>query len=477
MLKNLYPDRNPLAEAMVWCIEHAEAGEEIVECLAESLGILQTPIAKKVARLYLISDVLHNCSVKGPTNVSYYRLGFQSKFPEIFADLRDYHKSIDSRMKAESFKQRVMSCFKAWEDWALYPQMELIKYQNIFLGLVVDSNNGGDTDGKEDDDADGNSMSDDDDVDGIPLDGAALLKASKGKGKPPATAKRRNDDSDSDVDGAPMRSDSHPATPSSSSNATDKSKLPAGFVPSKWETIEPEEVQAQAITTASKWDLFDDGAAKGKKGITEPDDDDDEEDVDGVPLNHEENQLDLRVSEDRRAKLREIEIQVMKYQDELESGKQAVKSGWTISEQVDHYRKKLIRASANPTVVSAAAAAAVGAPPTPETPASSSNKRTPSRSRRRSADSDDDSDGDDDDDDNNYRSSSSRKSRKKKSKRSRRSSSSSRSRSPPPSSSSSKKKRRRRSRSSSEEERSSSSRRKKRSRSRERSSKHKKKRR
>lgn len=131
------------------------------------------------------------------------------------------------------------------------------------------------------------------------------------------------------MDGAPLRSDSHPATPSSASNATDKSKLPAGFVPSKWETIEPEEVQAQAITT-SKWEIFDDG--KGKKGITEPDDDD-EEDIDGVPLNHEDNQLDLRVSEDRRAKLREIEIQVMKYQDELESGKQAVKSGWTISEQ------------------------------------------------------------------------------------------------------------------------------------------------
>ena len=166
----------------VWCIEHAEAGEEIVECLAESLGILQTPLAKKVARLYLISDILHNCSVKGPTNVSFYRLGFQAKFTEIFADLREYHKSIDSRMKAESFKQRVMSCFKAWEDWALYPQMELIKYQNIFLGLVEDSNNGGDdADEKEDDDVDGNSMSEDDDVDGIPLDGAALLKASKGE--------------------------------------------------------------------------------------------------------------------------------------------------------------------------------------------------------------------------------------------------------------------------------------------------------
>jgi hypothetical protein len=31
--------------------------------------------------------------------------------------------------------------------------------------------------------------------------------------------------------------------------------LPAGFVPSKWETVDPEEVQAQAVT--SKWDIFD----------------------------------------------------------------------------------------------------------------------------------------------------------------------------------------------------------------------------
>merc|ERR1719211_955220 len=49
MLRNLMPDRNPLAETMVWCIEHAEAGDEIVECIAESLSILQTPLAKKVA--------------------------------------------------------------------------------------------------------------------------------------------------------------------------------------------------------------------------------------------------------------------------------------------------------------------------------------------------------------------------------------------------------------------------------------------
>ena len=45
-------------------------------------------------------------------------------------------------------------------------------------------------------------------------------------------------------------------------------------------------------------------------------------------------QLDMRVSEARRAKLREVEVEVMRFQDSLESGKIPTKPGWTISEQV-----------------------------------------------------------------------------------------------------------------------------------------------
>jgi len=47
LLRELTPERNKIGDAMVWCLEHAEAAEEIVECLAESLSILQTPIPKK----------------------------------------------------------------------------------------------------------------------------------------------------------------------------------------------------------------------------------------------------------------------------------------------------------------------------------------------------------------------------------------------------------------------------------------------
>ena len=44
-------------------------------------------------------------------------------------------------------------------------------------------------------------------------------------------------------------------------------------MPSKWETVDPEEVQAQAVT--SKWDIFDQDDPSNQKN------DMDEEDIDG----------------------------------------------------------------------------------------------------------------------------------------------------------------------------------------------------
>lgn len=51
------------------------------------------------------------------------------------------------------------------------------------------------------------------------------------------------------------------------------------------------------------------------------------------------------MTEERRTKLREIEVKTMHYQDELESGQRSLKSGWTIQQQVEHYRRKLLRKS------------------------------------------------------------------------------------------------------------------------------------
>merc|ERR1740129_1713087 len=95
-------------------------------------------------------------------------------------DLSKTYKNIPSRMKAEAFKQRVVACFRAWEDWALYPMDFLIKLQNIFLGLVSTEPEPEEEERRPSVEDGGRAEDCDGDVDGIPLDGAALLKASGG---------------------------------------------------------------------------------------------------------------------------------------------------------------------------------------------------------------------------------------------------------------------------------------------------------
>jgi U2-associated protein SR140 len=112
MLRNLTPQRTKVGDAMIYCIDHAESAEEIVDCIAESLSIMETPLYKKIARLYLISDILHNCSVK-VANASFFRKGFQARLVDIFHDLHDCFNEIEGRLKAEQFKVSIelKTCF------------------------------------------------------------------------------------------------------------------------------------------------------------------------------------------------------------------------------------------------------------------------------------------------------------------------------------------------------------------------------
>lgn len=71
-MRHLTPDRSKIADAMIFCIEHADAADEISECISESLSNTTTMIHKKIGRIYLVSDILHNCSVK-VQNASFFR--------------------------------------------------------------------------------------------------------------------------------------------------------------------------------------------------------------------------------------------------------------------------------------------------------------------------------------------------------------------------------------------------------------------
>ncbi|XP_051156379.1 U2 snRNP-associated SURP motif-containing protein isoform X1 [Leptopilina boulardi] len=341
LLRNISPERIRVAEAMVFCIEHAEAAEEICDCITESLSILQTPVNKKIARLYLISDILHNCGVK-ITNATIYRKAFESRLQEIFNEVHQAYKQFDSRLKAEGFKVRVMRMFRAWEDWAVYPRDFLVKLQNSFLGLVMPE----EPEKEHDEDIDGAPLSDTDaeateDLDGVPLDGAALLKGAIKLGLTPQPGSHYDDidgvPMDEDIDGIPMEDEDNENAKSKDDDK--KSAMPAGFVPSRWETVDPDQIEAQAMTT-SKWEELGQNDDSNSQDASMDSSSRDNNDI-SVQLNSSSRDF----NEERRNRLREIEVKAMQYQDELESGRRSIKGGMSIQAQVEHYRKKLIRKS------------------------------------------------------------------------------------------------------------------------------------
>uniref|UniRef100_A0A672U3U3 U2 snRNP associated SURP domain containing n=1 Tax=Strigops habroptila TaxID=2489341 RepID=A0A672U3U3_STRHB len=326
ILRGLTPRKNDIGDAMVFCLNNAEAAEEIVDCITESLSILKTPLPKKVWRFCII------LYFGGRAHVTAHAYNLQALFHKFQIALRFCLK----------MWQRVMTCFRAWEDWAIYPEPFLIKLQNIFLGLV---NIMEDKETEEvPDDLDGAPIEEEldgaplEDVDGIPIDAAPI----------------------DDLDGVPIKSldDDLDGVPLDTAEDSKKNEPIFKVAPSKWEAVDESELEAQAVTT-SKWELFDQHEESEEEEIqNQEEESEDEEDTQSSkseeqhmysnPIKEEmpESKSSVKyseMSEEKRAKLREIELKVMKFQDELESGKRPKKPGQSFQEQVEHYRDKLLQ--------------------------------------------------------------------------------------------------------------------------------------
>ncbi|XP_072302368.1 U2 snRNP-associated SURP motif-containing protein [Eucyclogobius newberryi] len=332
LLKELSPRRDDVGDTMVFCLQRAEAAEEVVGLIAESLSMLQTPLQKKIARLYLVSDLLHNSCAK-VAGASHYRKYFESKLIQICGDLCASHKNIQARLQAEQFKQKVMNCFRAWEEWAIYPEQYLIFLQNIFLGFT-----------KLEEEVIEPPKEVPCDLDGAPIDASVLTRADDLDGCPlgwdPLDGEPVDDldgvplgTSIDDIDGLPLEDGAHNRVPLS-----------------KWEKMS-DSGMFSSVKTASKWDNVEeqdsDNEARKKNGGT---DDSDSDSSDSCSSSSKYESADFQsslrsfqMSETKRKRLRECEVKVLKMQDELESGKRQKKSGMSMQQQVETYRNKLLQ--------------------------------------------------------------------------------------------------------------------------------------
>ncbi|KAM6969749.1 U2 snRNP-associated SURP motif-containing protein [Aplochiton taeniatus] len=327
LLRGLTPRRDDVGQAMLFCLERAEAAEEVVGCIAEALSLLQTPLQKKIARLYLVSDILYNSCAK-VANSSYYRKYFEAKLPQIFRDIGEAYRNIQARLQAEQFKQKIMTCFRAWEDWAVYPESYLIQLQNVFLGLVKAGEEVIERAKEESPDLDGAPL-DGALIDGAPLDGAPLDDLDGAPlGWDPASLDGVPVD---DIDGVPLGA----AIDDIDGMPLD---LPHTRVAlSKWERVDDAEALSDGIPAHGS-------STKEGDADTEEDSSDDSSSPSKYDNADFKSSLStFQMTESKRSRLRELEVKVMKFQDELELGKRPRKSGQSVHQQVEHYRNKLLQ--------------------------------------------------------------------------------------------------------------------------------------
>mmetsp|Transcript_11620 Transcript_11620/g.26100 ORF Transcript_11620/g.26100 Transcript_11620/m.26100 type:complete len:390 (+) Transcript_11620:1-1170(+) len=172
MLRGLLVERQKIKECMGFCISKAAASAEIVETVTEALTLSETPVPKKIARLFLVSDVLHNSSALVP-HASSYRSRFQETLPQIFKSLHDTSQALTSRMSIETMKDSVVKVLHIWQAWSLFPPSFVTRLERILLHGSADpktSNASAAGGGDDSEDVDGEAIeSGDDDVDGEPM--------------------------------------------------------------------------------------------------------------------------------------------------------------------------------------------------------------------------------------------------------------------------------------------------------------------
>ncbi|TFK93763.1 hypothetical protein K466DRAFT_580676 [Polyporus arcularius HHB13444] len=120
MLRTLSGRRGEMARCMAFSLEHAEAAAEVADIIISSLVVDGTPVPRKVARLHLICDILHNSAAPLPMAWKF-RQEFQSRLGLVFDHLSTIYHSFPGRITAETFKKQITSIVDIWEDWIVFP--------------------------------------------------------------------------------------------------------------------------------------------------------------------------------------------------------------------------------------------------------------------------------------------------------------------------------------------------------------------
>ncbi|WFC95622.1 hypothetical protein MBRA1_002273 [Malassezia brasiliensis] len=135
LLRTLTPRRERIARCMVLALDHAYAADAVAARIAASLVLPHTPVPRKLARLFVVSDILYNSAARVP-HAWRYRGAFEPHLVRIFAHLGDVVRAYASRVKADAVLRPVLAVLDAWDTWLVYPPGALAALRGLLPSLL-----------------------------------------------------------------------------------------------------------------------------------------------------------------------------------------------------------------------------------------------------------------------------------------------------------------------------------------------------
>jgi len=120
LLRNLDVTGAIIREAMCWCLDHAQCAVEIARVLVEGLMEYRLSLDELVARLFLLSDVVHNSRSVTQVGALHYRREFEALLPSVFERMHAAYRHEESRLKAEGAAKQILRVLRSWDDGAIF---------------------------------------------------------------------------------------------------------------------------------------------------------------------------------------------------------------------------------------------------------------------------------------------------------------------------------------------------------------------
>ena len=137
--EKLCASRESICLAMSFCFDKSGAAVEIANVLKNSLleNGPHISVDTRIARLYLLSDVLFNSQQPGIRNAFRYRDAIEAMAPEVFTSMGNHGNGKAGRMTMNKLRQAINGVLNAWTNWSVYNSVFIDELQMRFEGKEI----------------------------------------------------------------------------------------------------------------------------------------------------------------------------------------------------------------------------------------------------------------------------------------------------------------------------------------------------